>query len=187
MSEINNSGTEQPLKTIDENWVVELDTEKCTLCEACSRKCPTAALRMVRNDGIQALFFKQSECIGCTGETSCVVICPEKAISLYKLESGESKDEEVKLIECEMIRCAYCHEYFTPDIKIESIEKMGLGHDVEKTYCPICRRTNLVVKFIEKKMGPGTHAEYRSQTDIIRRAKFRLSQEQEEEKEKEKF
>jgi len=178
MSKINKNGAEQPLQTIDERWVVELEVEKCTLCEACSRKCPTGALRMVRNDGILTLFFRQSECIGCTGEISCVVICPEKAITLYKLESGESKDEEVKLIECEMIQCTYCHEYFTPDIKLESIEKKGLGHDVEKTYCPICRRTNLVVKYIDEKLAPGKHAEYRSQKAILRRAWFRKSQEE---------
>lgn len=161
-------------------WAVEVDVEKCSLCEVCARRCPTGAIRLERTDKALALYFRHGECTGCTAETSCEAICPEKAIKLIKLDTPAGRGEDVPLIRSELVKCRYCDESFAPDKKLESLGKKGLGHEVEKTLCPLCRRKLLVVKLIDEKMVPGKHAEYRSAKDILRRTRFRLFQEDDE-------
>ncbi|UCF06241.1 MAG: 4Fe-4S binding protein [bacterium] len=158
-------------------WTVELDVDKCSLCEVCARRCPTGAIRLERTGDSITLYFKHSKCTGCSEETSCEAICPEQAITLIELDKPTGRRKEVKLIQSKLVQCSYCHEYFSPNKKLESLGKKGLHHKVEKTLCPLCRRTNLVVKLIDEKMVPGKHAEYRSTKAIKRRARFRRFQE----------
>jgi ferredoxin len=167
---------EQPAASTPGNWLLVLDTEKCTLCEACVRKCPTGSLHMERSEDSVYLFFKCSACIGCTGETTCIAICPEKAIEIIKVDAKTGQPEEIMLMKNRLIECANCHTLFSPELKLKSLGKKGLGHKVEGSLCPLCRRTNLVVKFIDEKMAPGNHAKYRSAKEILRHARFRLFQ-----------
>lgn len=168
------SGAERQQDAAQTHWFVELDASICTLCEACARKCPTGALYMERREGVSALHFKFAACIGCGGETHCVALCPEKAVALIQGVASAERLEDVVLTEGELVRCTNCQEYFTPGAKLSSLKEKGLGHDVEHSLCPLCRRTNLVVKYIDEKRAPGQKAKYRSAREIHRMSRFRL-------------
>ncbi|UCD58891.1 MAG: 4Fe-4S dicluster domain-containing protein [Candidatus Hydrogenedentota bacterium] len=175
-----NDSADRERDSYRDHWAVELDVEKCSLCEVCAHRCPTGAIRLERTDEALALYFRHGECTGCTADTSCEAICPEEAIKVIKLDAPACRGEDVLLIESKLVRCGYCGELFAPNKKLESLGKKGLGHEVEKTLCPLCRRKLLVVKLIDEKMVPGKHAEYRSTKDILRRARFRLFQDDDE-------
>jgi ferredoxin len=162
-------------------WTVELDADTCSLCEVCARHCPTGAIRLERTDDTIALHLVQGKCNNCGGKKNCEAICPEEAITIVELDKPSKKRGEVLLIRGDLIRCSYCHESFSPNRKLETLGRKGLGHEVNKTLCPICRRTNMVVKLIDQKMVPGGHAKYRSTRDILRQARFRRFQEDEDE------
>lgn len=154
-------------------WTVELDADTCSLCEVCARHCPTGAIRLESADNTIALYLVHGRCNNCGGKKNCEEICPEEAITIVGLDKPTRKHGEVLLISSDLILCSYCHEPFSPNRKLETLGQKGLGHEVEKTLCPVCRRKHLVVKLIDEKMAPGEHAEYRSATDIKRRAQFR--------------
>lgn len=152
-------------------FTVELDEQACSLCEVCARQCPTTALRIERSADTLALIFAPGLCNGCPQTESCQQICPEKAIAVKETAQPPVDEEPRVLLRGELIRCAYCGEQFAPLHKIEAIEKKGQGkHDL----CPLCRRTHLVVSFIEQRRAPGKKAEYRSAMDIMRRAGYDL-------------
>lgn len=168
-------------KSKQNKWTVELDEDTCSLCEVCARHCPTGAIRLERMGDTIALYLVHGRCNNCGGEKTCEAICPEEAITIVGVDASADRRGEVLLIQSKLIRCSYCREPFSPNKKLESLGKKGLHHEVEKTLCPLCRRTNMVVKLIDEKMAPGKHAEYRSTKDIMRRARFRLFQEDEDE------
>ena len=148
-------------------WEVVLDRESCTLCEVCARDCPTGALRVDRTAETVALVFAPSQCDGCPGGTSCQAICPEGAIRLTVTGGGE----EVELLRSPLLPCSSCGKGFAPAHKLEALARKGrLHHDLVRDLCPICRRNELVVTFIEEERAPGEKAEYRSTTTILRRA-----------------
>jgi ferredoxin len=152
-------------------FTVELDEQACSLCEVCARQCPTAALRIEKSADAIGLIFAPGLCNGCPQGDSCQQICPEKAIVVKESPEPPADAEPVLLLQGQMIQCAYCGERFAPLHKIEAIEKKGQAkHDL----CPLCRRTHLVVSFIEQRRAPGKKAEYRSAMDIMRRAGYDL-------------
>ena len=154
-------------------YSVDHDKNKCALCVVCARNCPTAALRRDEENGQLSLYFNASLCDGCGGDPLCEKNCPEKAIVSVSLDAPAESNDYVLLNRSEMVRCAYCNELFAPARRLEVVGKRaGQKHkEIEQRYCPLCRRTNLVVEFIEEHRAPGSKAEYRSATDIIRRAK----------------
>jgi formate hydrogenlyase subunit 6/NADH:ubiquinone oxidoreductase subunit I len=159
-------------------WMVELDQEKCSMCEVCAKKCPTGALRLDRTENTLSIYFNSNTCIGCIDEKGCQALCPEDAIQLEELIASGDKEAEVLLIKSKLVQCSYCKEYFAPETKIGVIKKKKLKHDVVEDYCPLCRRTNMVVNFIDEKRDPKGHAEYRSANDMLRRY-FRKKEEME--------
>lgn len=174
-------GRKRQQESRQKGWTVELDADTCSLCEVCARHCPTGAIRLERADDTIALYLVHGKCNNCGGEKNCEAICPEESITVVGLDKPTRKRGEVLLISSDLVRCSYCHEPFSPNRKLETLGQKGLGHEVEKTLCPVCRRKHLVVKLIDEKMAPGEHAEYRSAKDILRRARFRLFQEDEDE------
>jgi ferredoxin len=159
------------MSTPPTSFTVELDEQACSLCEVCARECPTGALRLERSAETLGLIFAPGLCNGCPQGDSCQEICPEKAIVVRQTAQPHVDEEPRVLLESRMVRCAYCGEPFAPLHKIEAIEKKGQAkHDL----CPLCRRTHLVVSFIEERRAPGEKAEYRSAMDIIRRAGYDL-------------
>jgi len=81
-------GSIKLLKDVDE-WIshtglpffdIDVDEDRCTLCEACVRNCPTNALDIESNGDIKLLFSHQ-RCIGCG---RCVDFCPEDAVKISR-------------------------------------------------------------------------------------------------------
>lgn len=156
-------------KKTSSQWKVKLDRDKCSMCEVCARKCPTGALHLERENDMLGIYFKYEECIGCTDENGCRALCPEDAIELEELKSTTDVNADVLLNESKLVQCSYCKNYFAPETKISRIKKKKLAHEVIEDYCPLCRRTNIVVRFIDEKRLPKGKAAYRSANDIMRK------------------
>lgn len=60
------------------NYMVVQDTELCTQCSVCTKRCPTRAQKMV--DG--KLVYDQGRCVGCG---LCIDTCPTKALKLVRI------------------------------------------------------------------------------------------------------
>ncbi len=161
-----------------ERYKIELAASKCSLCELCARHCPSGALRIERGNGRLRLLFSSDACDGCPGGDSCVQSCPEDAILLSDAPAGANPTSDLLLIEGELARCSYCNAEFAPMAKLERLaEKAQTKHDLIRDLCPLCRRTQLVVSFIEQHRDPGGKAEYRSTKDILRRAAIKIVEE----------
>jgi ferredoxin len=153
--------------------IAQVDGEKCTLCEACIRICPNSAYRVDRKGKTVRLVFKPEACDGCPEGVSCVVKCPETAIS-FKRRTKATPTKEQVAAESKLLQCAYCGEHFSSSDRVETVAKRLSGErEIERSYCPLCRRTRLVVNLIETRRKPGAKAEYRSGKDILRRAEER--------------
>lgn len=173
---MNTSGNK---KNTDENWKVDHDKTKCALCVVCAKNCPTNALRRDEEGGNLTLYFNAELCDGCGGNPLCEQNCPESAIVSVKSGSPTQEDGFVMLSTSPMAQCAYCDEYFAPIRRLDVVQqKSDQSKEVERVYCPLCRRQNLVVSYIEEKMLPGSHAEYRSARYMLKKAKKRFAEEQ---------
>lgn len=156
-----------PDRPLHGRWVVKVDSERCSLCEGCAKHCPTGALRSVRHGERLELWFRAATCNGCAGGDGCEAICPEKAVTRWD-RSPAAPEREVLLVAGDLVRCTYCGEAFAPDRKLAAVERKR-DREVVRDHCPLCRREQLVVRFIEERRAPGEHAAYRSARDILRR------------------
>jgi ferredoxin len=96
-------------------------SEDCLDHGICASVCPTGALRRYEEPGLQGLQFDASECFACG---ACVVVCPERAMSL---EARESAPESIERISRHELRaCARCDDEFA-----------ARGDD---ELCPACRK-----------------------------------------------
>jgi heterodisulfide reductase subunit A len=62
-----------------EPFIAEVDSERCTWCDACSDACPYSAIERTRMDGKAVARVIPSLC---KGGGACVTVCPEGAIEL---------------------------------------------------------------------------------------------------------
>ena len=170
--------TSNQTKKTGEAWSVEHDKNKCALCVVCARNCPTDALKRKEEGGNLTLYFNASLCDGCGGNPLCEENCPESAIVSTRGTPAESG--YVMLSSSPMVQCSYCEEYFAPARRLDVVEQKSEGSNkkVERVYCPLCRRQNLVVDYIETNLLPGSHAEYRSAKHMLKKAKKRQEAEQ---------
>lgn len=166
------------MSNTEQNWNVDHDKTKCALCVVCARNCPTQALRREQEGNTLALYYNAGLCDGCSGEALCEKNCPESAIKSVRADSQVATGYQL-LNQSEMVQCEYCEEYFAPVRRLEVISnKLTEGRKVNKAHCPLCRRTNLVISYIEEHRAPGNKAEYRSAKDIIRKANKRMEMEE---------
>jgi len=70
-------------------WHCSIDVERCNLCEACLKVCPTGAVRLERNGGD----FLVSEPSSCNGCALCMDVCKQDAVTVehWKEESSPYK------------------------------------------------------------------------------------------------
>ena len=93
-----------------------------------------------------------------------------------ELEQIMDESGYVLLFQSKLAQCEYCEEFFSPVRRLEVISKKPIkGHEMDSKYCPLCRRTQLVVDYIENNRVPGSQAEYRSARDILRKAAKRIT------------
>jgi Fe-S-cluster-containing hydrogenase component 2 len=175
-SDVNNSDG-SPKK----HWKVDHDKTKCALCVVCARNCETGALRRDEEGGTLSLHYNAVICNGCKGDKKCEVTCPEEAIRILESDAPAEADEHVMLNESELAECEFCHEHFAPLCRLDVVagraDAKGVKHQVERTFCPLCRRTNLVVDFINNMVGEDSEAKYRSLRAMVRDKKRREDEE----------
>jgi len=145
----------------DSHWLVERDLEKCSLCEVCTRSCPTGALQSELAEDTLQIVFRPELCDGCR---ICVDRCPEEAGRLVRIDSPPDGPREVVLARSRMLRCAVCGQTFAPIRRLEAASrKREDGIELMREECPLCRRTQMVATFIEEKReAHGRKAEYKT-------------------------
>ena len=145
------------------HWQVEVDADKCSLCEVCGKRCRTGAIRSEQTEDALSILFRYRLCDGCR---DCLKICPEKAMRLAEAETEPGAPDEVVLAASGMLRCSVCGGDFVPEAKLRAAShRRGDDADLIPNQCPLCRRTQMVVRFIEEKRKmEGRMAEYKTGT-----------------------
>ncbi len=142
-------------------WRMDVDAGRCSLCEVCGQRCPTGAIRGELTDGGLSILFNHRLCDGCR---DCLESCPEDAMTLAETEAATDSPGDKILASGEMLQCSVCGTRFAPEAKLEAAShRRGDDTDLISDQCPLCRRTQMVARFIdEKRKTPGKKAEYRT-------------------------
>jgi Fe-S-cluster-containing hydrogenase component 2 len=82
-------------------YSVELNTNNCTLCQACYSICPEDVFTKSES----SLFIDNGKCVNCT---SCTDICPENAIHI--IEDLKRKNEKEEMLQKK--KCDCCGQMF---------------------------------------------------------------------------
>ena len=142
-------------------WQVEVDANKCSLCEVCGQRCARGAIRSEQARETVSILFSYELCDGCR---DCLRSCPEEAMTLVGFEAPPDGPEAKVLAVGDMLRCSVCGGHFAPLAKIQAASRRR-GDDVDliREQCPLCRRTQMVATLIEEKReARGKKAEYRT-------------------------
>lgn len=145
------------------HWVVERDMQKCSLCELCTKHCPTGALYPVQDDEILFIRFDPARCDGCR---ICLDHCPEDASDVKAVADSDDLAEVRTLVESRMLRCEVCDSLFAPVTKVGAAARRRENPDAQvelvQDQCPLCRRTQMVARFIDENRDAEGKAEYRT-------------------------
>ncbi|MEM0366304.1 MAG: 4Fe-4S binding protein [Acidilobaceae archaeon] len=119
---------------------IVIDEELCTLCEVCTRYCPTGALRVESNSNKVSLIFYPDDCIGCR---KCVWVCPENAIKSIDWIFRVGSEKRV-LAEDKIAKCRECGAIIGSEKMIARVEsrlrEAGVLHALETLrLCSECK------------------------------------------------
>ncbi len=92
--------------------LLELDTDRCTVCGACSITCPTDALSL--EEGTSAIVLKHDpqRCVGCD---RCTTVCPEDAIAVRSgIDLRRLRAGVIEVMRAERERCMVCGANLPP-------------------------------------------------------------------------
>ncbi|WP_302142940.1 4Fe-4S dicluster domain-containing protein [Halomonas alkalicola] len=104
---------------------IEVDTERCTLCQGCVALCPTPALSG-GDDTTPRLAFREADCIQCG---LCAAGCPEQAIRLAPGFLAAPERCETRVIKEEpAFACIRCGKPFATASTIASIQRKLADH-----------------------------------------------------------
>lgn len=81
----------------------------CTLCEACFRVCPTAAIQIVENPGDWALTFQTDRCVACE---VCLEVCQPRVLDAAASFDARPEQATITLISRVKQRCTRCDRHF---------------------------------------------------------------------------
>lgn len=152
-------------------WTVKLDIEACSLCEVCVRHCTAGAMRTETVGSVISLFHNPERCDGCAGAPRCQEVCPEDAIEVVGAEEVDEGAADRPLLQGPLQLCSNCGELFAPSRKITTASSKGAENAERfRDHCPLCRRSDLVVRYIDEKRAPGGKAEYRHGRNLMRKA-----------------
>jgi ferredoxin len=124
-----NAQAPAPAKTLPLNagapfGAILVDTDACTLCQACTGVCPTGAL--IDNPETPMLRFTQSACVQCG---LCAATCPEDAITLVPQLDFAAWDTPRQILhEEEPFCCTTCGTAFATKSGIERIQAKLADH-----------------------------------------------------------
>ncbi|MCB1800292.1 MAG: 4Fe-4S binding protein [Gammaproteobacteria bacterium] len=104
---------------------IAVDTQRCTLCMACTSVCPAKALSA--GDEVPRLDFFEGNCVQCG---ICANACPEEAITLHPRYLADPAQRRVaqKLHEDEPFCCIACGKPFATRRVIDNILEKLAGH-----------------------------------------------------------
>ena len=92
--------------------VVDLDTDRCTLCGACATACPTRALEFEHTTDGDVLRLAPGACVGCG---RCAEVCPEAALGIRRgIDIARLRAGEVELMSAAQERCTRCGSELPP-------------------------------------------------------------------------
>jgi formate hydrogenlyase subunit 6/NADH:ubiquinone oxidoreductase subunit I len=92
--------------------VLNLDTDRCTLCGACANACPTGALRFDEATSETALRFTAAACVACK---RCVAVCPEEALAVSPgIDAARLVRGTLELAQAAVERCRSCGAELPP-------------------------------------------------------------------------
>lgn len=132
---------------------ITIDANACTLCQACTGVCPTAAL--LDNPETPMLRFTESACVQCG---LCAATCPETAITLMPQIDFVAWDTPRKILHEEApFCCTSCGTAFATKSGIERVQSrlsdhwMFTGDDGAQrlkvlTMCEDCRASEIVTQ-----------------------------------------
>jgi len=122
-----------------------VDQQRCTLCSACAKICPTTAIRYTDSteSGFARLAFAEELCVQCG---ACVSGCPESAISLQpRMAPLQVRGFWRVLSSGPLATCPDCGRGFMPrkllDANIRQTESAGMPAAAleQMNRCPDCR------------------------------------------------
>jgi ferredoxin len=165
----------------DENktyWMAEVDLTKCGMCQACVRNCPTKALRVEQQDNRMTIYYGPDLCDGCAGEgePKCQLQCPEGAIVVTQLDGPPDDASERQFQSSELLLCKACGERYAPITHADRVAGKGGKHaDGLKDFCSLCRRSNLVINFVQERRADEAEgkAEYRQGAQLMKKGRMK--------------
>ena len=128
---------------------IEVDEQRCTLCSACARICPTGAIGYsdAPATGLAQLSFLEELCVQCG---ACANGCPERAIELApRITSLEIRANRRAVAEDPLARCADCGIGFVAgkllEINVQRAENSGVPMAAVEQLkrCPDCRHRRI--------------------------------------------
>ncbi len=101
---------------------LSIDTDTCTLCDACSKICPEYALGSIADESAVSLMFIPRRCVGCN---ACEEICPEHALKVVGSFNPQALTEDQKVLKVKdgVVTCKRCGAYLGPTRKIQRVEE----------------------------------------------------------------
>jgi NAD-dependent dihydropyrimidine dehydrogenase PreA subunit len=163
----------------DENktyYMAEVDLTKCGMCQVCVRHCPAKALRAELDDNRLTIYYNPDVCDGCEGEAKCQQQCPEGAIHVERLAAKPDDLSERQFQSSELLLCKACGELYAPVTHAQRVAGKGGAHaDGLKDFCSLCRRTNLVVNFVQERRADEAEgkAEYRQGAQLMKKGRMK--------------
>ncbi len=137
--------------------LVEVDTDKCPVCEACSNLCPFRALELRDEEDKRKLVFLAGNCTVCG---VCEEICPYNAIKLRYKYNSEVYNTPHVLAEDEIARCRKCGRPIGSMKHLKSLERKLRESGVDEWaleqlwLCNECKMKAVVERQLGKQGSP---------------------------------
>ncbi|WP_444984434.1 4Fe-4S dicluster domain-containing protein [Halomonas mongoliensis] len=119
------TGRRHPLPAPSPHGGMEVDAERCTLCQGCVALCPTPALSG-GDDTTARLAFREADCVQCG---LCEAGCPEQAIRLVPgFLAAPERETRRTLKEEPAFACIRCGKPFATASTIATIQRKLADH-----------------------------------------------------------